>query len=108
MEGGSEKVVDFQKNGTLQEATAEGKRDSDTGENHYKQILRIKAVYILAAFLLCYVGVEVSLASASPPSRDWLVAHLIFPIGWSVTYVINVRGGGNNSGYVSTGLFGGE
>lgn len=41
-------------------------------ESHFKQILRIKSVYILAIFLLCYVGVEVSLASE----------YLKLPIPW--------------------------
>lgn len=27
--------------------------------------------------------------------------------GWIVTYIINVRGGGPSSGYVSAGFFGG-
>lgn len=29
-------------------------------------------------------------------------------LGWSVTYVQDVRGGGPNSGYISSGFFGGE
>lgn len=28
--------------------------------------------------------------------------------GWIVTYIIDVRGGGMSSGYISTGFFGGE
>ncbi|KAJ3530014.1 hypothetical protein NM688_g7772 [Phlebia brevispora] len=28
-------------------------------------------------------------------------------LGWTVTYIINVRGGGSSSGYVSSGFFGG-
>ena len=27
--------------------------------------------------------------------------------GWTVTYMINARGGGPSSGYISTGFFGG-
>ncbi|KAJ7593905.1 major facilitator superfamily domain-containing protein [Mycena floridula] len=62
---------------------------SDSEESHYKQILRIKPVYLIALFLFCYVGVEVSMGS------------------WSVTYILRVRHGGSASGYVSTGYFGG-
>ncbi|KAK0482205.1 MFS general substrate transporter [Armillaria novae-zelandiae] len=40
-------------------------------------------------FILVYVGVEVTIG------------------GWSVTYVINLRNGGKNSGYISSGFFGG-
>ena len=29
-------------------------------------------------------------------------------IGWSVSYIQDVRGGGKNSGYVSAGFFGGK
>ena len=28
--------------------------------------------------------------------------------GWSVSYILDVRGGGKNSGYVSSGFFGGK
>lgn len=30
-----------------------------------------------------------------------------FYLGWIVTYIIDERGGGPNSGYISTGFFGG-
>ncbi|KAI0789470.1 MFS general substrate transporter [Abortiporus biennis] len=65
--------------------------DSETrsNENLYKQIVRLKSLHLLAFFILVYVGVEVTLG------------------GWSVTYIINVRGGGPSSGYISSGFFGG-
>jgi fucose permease len=43
----------------------------------------------MAFFVLFYVGVEVTIG------------------GWIVSYIINVRGGGPSSGYVSSGFFGG-
>ncbi|KAI0701345.1 MFS general substrate transporter [Cytidiella melzeri] len=58
-------------------------------ENKYRQIFRQREVHFLAFFILIYVGVEVTLG------------------GWTVTYIMNVRGGGRNSGYVSTGFFAG-
>ena len=30
------------------------------------------------------------------------------PIGWIVTFILEKRGGGENSGYISSGFFGGE
>ncbi|KAI0694037.1 major facilitator superfamily domain-containing protein [Cytidiella melzeri] len=58
-------------------------------ENKYCQIFRLKEVHFLATMLLLYVGIGVTIG------------------GWSVTYIINVRGGGSNSGYISSGFFGG-
>ncbi|KAI0767878.1 MFS general substrate transporter [Irpex lacteus] len=58
-------------------------------ENKYRQIFRLREVHFLAFFILIYVGVEVTLG------------------GWTVTYILNVRGGGKNSGYVSSGFFAG-
>jgi len=43
----------------------------------------------MAFFILIYVGVEVTIG------------------GWIVTYIIQVRGGGPSSGYISSGFFGG-
>lgn len=53
------------------------------------QILSIKSVHLLAIFVFVYVGVEVTTG------------------GWIVTYIIDVRGGGASSGYISSGFFGG-
>ncbi|KIJ70596.1 hypothetical protein HYDPIDRAFT_23688 [Hydnomerulius pinastri MD-312] len=57
--------------------------------SHFKQIFALKDVHLLATFILFYVGAEVTIG------------------GWIVTYVIDVRGGGPSSGYISTGFFGG-
>ncbi|EKM74818.1 hypothetical protein AGABI1DRAFT_132859 [Agaricus bisporus var. burnettii JB137-S8] len=58
-------------------------------QSSFKQILRVKAVHFLAFFILVYVGVEVTIG------------------GWIVTFMLDVRGGGPSSGYVSSGFFGG-
>ncbi|KAG1748272.1 MFS general substrate transporter [Suillus paluster] len=64
--------------------------DNSTSEHsHLRQIFMNKDVHLLAAFTLFYVGVEVSIG------------------GWIVTYIIDARGGGPSSGYISTGFFGG-
>ncbi|KIO19920.1 hypothetical protein M407DRAFT_82133, partial [Tulasnella calospora MUT 4182] len=55
----------------------------------YKHIFTQKFVITLAAFILIYVGIEVSIG------------------GWIVTFLINRRGGGPSTGYVSSGFFGG-
>ncbi|EIW55077.1 MFS general substrate transporter [Trametes versicolor FP-101664 SS1] len=57
--------------------------------NKYKQIFGLRALHLMAIFILIYVGVEVTLG------------------GWIVTYVIQLRGGGASSGYISSGFFGG-
>ncbi|KAG6377546.1 major facilitator superfamily domain-containing protein [Boletus reticuloceps] len=62
---------------------------SESENSHFRQIFALKDVHLLAMFILVYVGVEVTLG------------------GWIVTYVINVRGGGPSSGYISSGFFGG-
>lgn len=40
-------------------------------------------------------------------SCQTLMIYLTATIGWIVTYIIDVRGGGPTSGYISTGFFGG-
>ncbi|KAI0631197.1 MFS general substrate transporter [Trametes polyzona] len=64
-------------------------KESEAGMNKYKQIFRVHAVHLMAFFIFTYVGVEVTIG------------------GWIVTYVINERHGGPNSGYISSGFFGG-
>ncbi|KAK0489623.1 major facilitator superfamily domain-containing protein [Armillaria luteobubalina] len=61
----------------------------DNEQSAFRQILTLKTVHLLAFFILVYVGVEVTIG------------------GWSVTYVIKLRNGGKNSGYISSGFFGG-
>ncbi|KAF9047600.1 MFS general substrate transporter [Panaeolus papilionaceus] len=58
-------------------------------ESKYGQLLRTRAVHLLALFLLMYVGVEVTIG------------------GWIVTFMIRERGGGLSSGYIASGFFGG-
>ncbi|KII87582.1 hypothetical protein PLICRDRAFT_112364 [Plicaturopsis crispa FD-325 SS-3] len=55
----------------------------------FRQIMTLKPVHLLAIFSLVYVGVEVTIG------------------GWIVTYIIDIRGGGASSGYISAGFFGG-
>uniref|UniRef100_A0A8H7Y664 Major facilitator superfamily (MFS) profile domain-containing protein n=1 Tax=Psilocybe cubensis TaxID=181762 RepID=A0A8H7Y664_PSICU len=59
------------------------------GDGKYMQMLRMKAVHLLALFLILYIGVEVTIG------------------GWIVTFMMVVRGGGPESGYVAAGFFGG-
>jgi len=63
--------------------------DDSLDDSKYKQMFRLKELHLLAFFIFIYVGVEVTVG------------------GWIVTYVINVRGGGPSSGYISSGFFGG-
>ncbi|KAK7044707.1 MFS domain-containing protein [Favolaschia claudopus] len=71
-------------------SVGEAAGETSTSEHStFRQILSTKTVHLLAFFILVYVGVEVTIG------------------GWIVTYIINVRGGGPSSGYVSAGFFGG-
>ncbi|KAJ8589363.1 MFS general substrate transporter [Rhizopogon salebrosus TDB-379] len=64
--------------------------DHSTSEHsHLRQIFMNKDVHVLASWALLYVGAEVAIG------------------GWIVTYIIDVRGGGPSSGYISTGFFSG-
>ncbi|KAF7977354.1 hypothetical protein HWV62_4157 [Athelia sp. TMB] len=58
-------------------------------DSKIRQVLSLKAVHLLAFFILVYVGVEVTIG------------------GWIVTFIRDVRGGGASSGYISAGFFGG-
>ncbi|KAL1760221.1 major facilitator superfamily domain-containing protein [Schizophyllum commune] len=53
------------------------------------QLFRLKSMHLLALFAFVYVGVEVTLG------------------GWIVSYAIDKRGGGPDSGYISSGFFAG-
>ncbi|KAL1949087.1 hypothetical protein VTO73DRAFT_10893 [Trametes versicolor] len=64
-------------------------RESRSSANKYKQIFGLRALHIMAMFILLYVGIEVTLG------------------GWIVTYIVELRGGGASSGYISSGFFGG-
>ncbi|KAJ7666160.1 MFS general substrate transporter [Mycena polygramma] len=72
---------------TLIGEAAGEKNTSD--RSHFRQILSLKSVHILAFFALMYVGVEVTIG------------------GWITTYIVDVRGGGPSAGYISSGFFGG-
>ncbi|WRT64998.1 uncharacterized protein IL334_001939 [Kwoniella shivajii] len=54
-----------------------------------KRILSTPVVHFMAFFLLIYVGVEVTIG------------------GWATTFLLDERGGDDNSGYVTSGYFGG-
>ncbi|KAG8809398.1 hypothetical protein FRC17_003459 [Serendipita sp. 399] len=66
-----------------------GAAASGTQKSSMSQILGNMTVQLMAIFILVYVGVEVTIG------------------GWIVTFIIEVRGGGPSSGYVSSGFFGG-
>ncbi|KAG8869959.1 hypothetical protein FRB97_000566, partial [Tulasnella sp. 331] len=54
----------------------------------YKKVLGHRAVQLMSAYILVYVGVEVTIG------------------GWIFTYLLNERHGGPSAGYVSSGFFG--
>jgi len=57
--------------------------------SNFASIARTRDVHLLALFILIYVGVEVTTG------------------GWIVTFIMDKRGGGHSSGYISSGFFGG-
>lgn len=66
-----------------------GEKSSNNDKSNVRQFMGIKAVHFLAVFALIYVGTEVTIG------------------GWTVTYIIEERGGGPSAGYISSGFFGG-
>jgi len=83
-------VFRFKKQDEILEEIGQPPKERGTSEqNHYSQIMSQRAVHMMAIFILIYIGIEVTLG------------------GWIVTYIINVRGGGPSSGYISSGFFGG-
>ena len=79
-------------------------------ENKYRQIFRIREVHYLATLLLLYVGIAVTIGGMAPEPSAVVpaVQDSLSSSGWSVTYLIDVRGGGPNAGYISSGFFGGK
>ncbi|KAJ7628808.1 MFS general substrate transporter [Roridomyces roridus] len=58
-------------------------------KSEMRQILSLKALHLIALFLFVHVGVGVAIS------------------GWTVTFMVTVRGGGASSGYISAGYSGG-
>ncbi|KAJ7080965.1 MFS general substrate transporter [Mycena belliarum] len=54
-----------------------------------RQILSIKALHLMALFLFVHIGVSIAIT------------------GWTVSYMVTVRGGGASAGYISAGYAGG-
>ncbi|KAJ7172982.1 MFS general substrate transporter [Mycena crocata] len=54
-----------------------------------RQMLSIKAVHLMALFLFVHVGVGIAIA------------------GWTVSFMVTVRGGGTSAGYIAAGFAGG-
>lgn len=75
--------------GELGVVSADNTSASQTQGGKYGQIMRLKAVHLMALFILVYVGTEVTIG------------------GWIVTFLIDERGGGASAGYVSSGFFAG-
>ena len=80
---------------------------SESENSHFRQIFASKDVHFLAVFILAYVGVEVTLGGMSVMMSLYHVLDSRRCSGWIVTYIIDVRGGGPSSGYISSGFFGG-
>ncbi len=83
---------------------------NSNNENKYRQIFRLREVHYLAAFVCLYIGTEVTVGGSRAVStfRSFNMADVPFIQGWIVSYIEAVRGGGDNSGYVSSGFFGGR
>lgn len=95
----------------LKEAGQTVKERDGTPTNHYKQILSMKVVHLISIFVVVYVGVEVTLGGESTLSVRNVVVKFSstcsLVTGWIVTFVIDERGGGASSGYITSGFFGG-
>jgi len=64
-------------------------RNQSPEVSKFAEMMKSKAVQLMAFFILVYVGGEVTIG------------------GWIVTFISEKRGGGGNAGYVSSGFFGG-
>ncbi|KAM5540128.1 hypothetical protein V8D89_006268 [Ganoderma adspersum] len=70
-------------------AREEAAEEGSSSGSKYSQMFKLTSLHLMAVFTLIYVGVEVTVG------------------GWIVTYIIQLRGGGPSSGYISSGFFGG-
>jgi hypothetical protein len=87
----------------------EGAEEKETvAGSKYKEMFKLKALHLLALFILVYVGVEVTIGGKFLTPSRFLCNNTVCAAGWIVTYAIQVRHGGPSSGYISSGFFGGE
>ena len=80
-------------------------------ENKFLQLINNKTVHFLALFITVYVGVEVTITGKSLKIFHFRDSSLILDydkLGWIVTFMMIVRGGGPTSGYISTGFYSGK
>ncbi|KAJ7190096.1 MFS general substrate transporter [Mycena pura] len=63
--------------------------DGTSKQSHTRQAFSLKALHLMALYLFVLIGVGVANS------------------GWTVTYMVNVRGGGSSSGYIAAGYAGG-
>ena len=86
-----------------------GQDTTEKGEDEhssFNQILRIKAVHFLAFLILVYVGVEVTIGGRV--IQPFFISEAdVQDQGWIVTFMLDVRGGGPPTGYISSVFFGG-
>lgn len=66
-------------------------------------------MHLISIFVVVYVGVEVTLGGETNPSRlrTSTKFYTFMLTGWIVTFVIDERGGGPSSGYITSGFFAG-
>lgn len=85
-----------------------GEKNTSSDKSNVRQFMGIKAVHLLAAFALVYVGTEVTIGGELFRSACHVNVSLSKAlVGWTVTYIIEERGGGPSAGYISSGFFGG-
>ncbi|KAL7424380.1 hypothetical protein Q5752_000062 [Cryptotrichosporon argae] len=64
-------------------------KPNSTSSGKMGRILRLPAVHFMAVYIMFYVGIEVTIG------------------GWATTFIIDERRGGANTGYITSGYFGG-
>ncbi|EJD40216.1 MFS general substrate transporter [Auricularia subglabra TFB-10046 SS5] len=74
--------------GSMATHSEEEPLEAGTG-GKYRQVFRIRVVHYLAFVIVFYTGLEITIG------------------GWIVTYLVDQRGGGASTGYVSSGFYGG-
>ncbi|KAK7463068.1 hypothetical protein VKT23_007654 [Stygiomarasmius scandens] len=82
-------IGDTEKIDSSANSSSDSASSDSENQNVYRQVFSIKAVHYLTLFAFIYIGVEVSVGS------------------WIVSFIIRERGGGESSGYISSGFFAG-
>ncbi|CDO77091.1 hypothetical protein BN946_scf184473.g35 [Trametes cinnabarina] len=81
--------------------------EADGNSNKFRQMIANKDVHVLSFFALIYAESRSRWAVRGYSHDARLQPHVFLGAGWTVTYILEKRHGSANSGYISSGFFGG-